>query len=141
MAKINGHGQGWVQIVQLTSAFQDNCPLNEASKHHSYHTVFILNKKKNIRLCTARAGNVIGGGDWSSYRLIPDCMKMWLSNKKPLIRNPNSTRPWQHVLEALSGYLILAIELTQNAEIYIFSKSSNVFDILSCDASKTSFSI
>jgi len=84
---------------------------------HSYFKTFILNKKKNIRLCTARAGNVIGGGDWSSYRLIPDCMKMWLSNKKPLIRNPNSTRPWQHVLEALSGYLVLAIELTQNEKI------------------------
>ena len=84
---------------------------------HSYFKTFILNKKKNIRLCTARAGNVIGGGDWSSYRLIPDCMKMWLSNKKPLIRNPNSTRPWQHVLEALSGYLVLAIKLTQNEKI------------------------
>ena len=84
---------------------------------HSYFKTFIINKKKNIRLCTARAGNVIGGGDWSNYRLIPDCMKMWLSNKKPIIRNPNSTRPWQHVLEALSGYLTLAIELTKNEKI------------------------
>ena len=84
---------------------------------HSYYQTFILNKKKNIKLCTARAGNVIGGGDWSNYRLIPDCMKMWLNNKTPIIRNPNSTRPWQHVLEALSGYLTLALEMTKNDRI------------------------
>ena len=84
---------------------------------HSYYQTFILNKKKNIKLCTARAGNVIGGGDWSNYRLIPDCMKMWLKNKTPIIRNPNSTRPWQHVLEALSGYLTLALEMTKNDRI------------------------
>ena len=83
---------------------------------HSYYQTFMKNKK-NIRLCTARAGNVIGGGDWSSHRLIPDCMKMWLNNKIPKIRKPNSTRPWQHVLEALSGYLILALELTKNKQL------------------------
>ena len=84
---------------------------------HSYCQTFILNKKKNIKLCTARAGNVIGGGDWSNFRLIPDCMKMWLKKKTPTIRNPYSTRPWQHVLEALYGYLVLAIELTKNEKI------------------------
>ncbi len=62
-------------------------------------------------LASARAGNVIGGGDWSKNRLIPDCMKMWLNNKTPQIRNPNSTRPWQHVLEPLSGYLLLGSRL------------------------------
>jgi CDP-glucose 4,6-dehydratase len=94
---------------------------------HSYYQTFFANKKKNIKLCTARAGNVIGGGDWSNFRLIPDCMKMWLNNKKPLIRNPNSTRPWQHVLEALSGYLVLAYELTKNEKINgnSFNFSSN----------------
>ena len=83
---------------------------------HSYYQTF-FSKKKNIRLCTARAGNVIGGGDWSDFRLIPDCMKMWLKNKTPIIRNPKSTRPWQHVLEALSGYLVLAYEITKNEKI------------------------
>ena len=83
---------------------------------HSYYQTFFVNKKK-IRLCSARAGNVIGGGDWSDFRLIPDCMKMWLNNKLVIIRNPNATRPWQHVLEALSGYLILAYEMTKNKEI------------------------
>lgn len=84
---------------------------------HSYYKTFIENKNKKLRICTARAGNVIGGGDWSDKRLIPDCMKMWLKNKKPIIRNPNSTRPWQHVLEALSGYLDLALYLKKNASI------------------------
>ena len=68
--------------------------------------------KKNIAV--ARAGNVIGGGDWSDDRLIPDCIKSWSKNKKVMIRNPNSTRPWQHVLEAVRGYLTLATKLNQN---------------------------
>ena len=59
----------------------------------------------------ARAGNVIGGGDWAKNRLIPDCMKAWSKNKKVYLRNPNSTRPWQHVLEAVWGYLHLAAKL------------------------------
>ena len=68
-------------------------------------------------MCTARAGNVIGGGDWSPNRLIPDCMKTWLTNNIPIIRNPNSTRPWQHVLEALSGYLELALALDKDSKL------------------------
>ena len=67
-------------------------------------------KYKNILLAVARAGNVIGGGDWSDEGFIPDCVKSW-SKKEVVLRNPNSTRPWQHVLEALSGYLILSIKL------------------------------
>ena len=76
-----------------------------------------LKTKKNISLAIARAGNVIGGGDWSSDRLIPDCIKSWSKNKKVLLRNPDSTRPWQHVLEALSGYLILAVNLSENKKL------------------------
>mgnify|MGYP001232753745 CR=1 FL=1 len=74
--------------------------------------------KKNITIGIARAGNVIGGGDWSLNRLIPDCVKSWSINKKVLIRSPNSTRPWQHVLEALSGYLILSNELSLNKKLH-----------------------
>ena len=59
------------------------------------------------RVSTARAGNVIGGGDWADARIIPDCVRAWADGKKAYIRNPNSTRPWQHVLEPLSGYLWL----------------------------------
>ena len=73
-----------------------------------------LKYKKNILLAVARAGNVIGGGDWSDERLIPDCVKSWSKKKEVVLRNPNSTRPWQHVLEALSGYLILSIKLLKN---------------------------
>lgn len=59
-------------------------------------------------VASARAGNVIGGGDWSRDRLIPDAIKAFEKNKRLIIRNPLATRPWQHVLEPLSGYLILA---------------------------------
>ena len=72
-------------------------------------------KQKNIGLATARAGNVIGGGDWSSDRLIPDMIKSWSKNKKLLIRYPMATRPWQHVLEPISGYLLLAESLWGNS--------------------------
>ena len=62
-------------------------------------------------LSSARAGNVIGGGDWQKDRIIPDCIRA-LENEKPIeIRNPNATRPWQHVLEPLSGYLLLASKM------------------------------
>ena len=68
-------------------------------------------KEKNIGIATARAGNVIGGGDWSKNRIIPDCVKTVIENKNMIIRSPNSTRPWQHVLEPISGYLILGKKL------------------------------
>lgn len=64
--------------------------------------------KHNHALATARAGNVIGGGDWSEDRLIPDALKAFEFRKPLVIRNPLATRPWQHVLEPLSGYLVLA---------------------------------
>lgn len=65
------------------------------------------------KLASVRAGNVIGGGDWASDRLIPDIVRAMIAGDKPLIRAPNSVRPWQHVLEALSGYLMIAERLTQ----------------------------
>jgi CDP-glucose 4,6-dehydratase len=64
-------------------------------------------------LASARAGNVIGGGDWSEDRLIPDALKAFETKKLLMIRNPLATRPWQHVLEPLSGYLVLAQALYQ----------------------------
>jgi CDP-glucose 4,6-dehydratase len=63
------------------------------------------------RVVSARAGNVVGGGDFALDRLVPDCIRAYLSGKKLLIRNPSATRPWQHVLEPLSGYLLLAEKL------------------------------
>jgi CDP-glucose 4,6-dehydratase len=61
-----------------------------------------------VAIASARAGNVIGGGDWSEDRLIPDAIKAFEANQVLMIRNPLATRPWQHVLEPLSGYLVLA---------------------------------
>lgn len=71
-------------------------------------------RKKPYLMATARAGNVIGGGDWAQDRLIPDCIKSINSNKPIEIRNPISIRPWQHVLEPLSGYLLLGQKLLQS---------------------------
>ncbi len=81
-----------------------------------YHSFF--KKNKLIGIATARAGNVIGGGDWSKDRLIPDAIKYLKSSKQIVIRNPNFNRPWQHVLEPLYGYLILAMKLSKNANKY-----------------------
>ena len=68
-------------------------------------------KKKKIRIATARAGNVIGGGDFSKDRIIPDYFRSLLKKQKLILRSPNSIRPWQHVLEPLYGYLILLMKL------------------------------
>lgn len=67
--------------------------------------------KHGISIATARAGNVIGGGDWATDRLIPDCIRAVLAEKPVMIRNRHAVRPWQHVLEPLSGYLQLAQKL------------------------------
>ena len=77
-----------------------------------------FSKNDKIRIGVGRAGNVIGGGDWSENRLIPDCMRSWSKNKKVILRKPNSTRPWQHVLEAIYGYLTLAKELKRRKNVH-----------------------
>lgn len=69
---------------------------------------FNLDHHSNVAISTARAGNVIGGGDWAKDRLVPDIMKAFEQNHEMQIRNPSAIRPWQHVLEPLSGYLTLA---------------------------------
>lgn len=71
-----------------------------------------------IRIAIARAGNVIGGGDWANDRIVPDCIRSWSKRKKVILRNPSATRPWQHVLEPLSGYLKLASELNERTELH-----------------------
>lgn len=68
----------------------------------------------SVALATARAGNVIGGGDWATDRLIPDCVSALLAGEPVRIRNPHAIRPWQHVLEPLSGYLTLAQRLYES---------------------------
>ena len=75
---------------------------------HSYEKSFL--KDMDIAVSTARAGNVIGGGDFAADRIIPDCVRAVSSGKKIAVRNPHSTRPYQHVLEPLGAYLLIAEE-------------------------------
>jgi len=75
-------------------------------------------QEQGIELASVRAGNVIGGGDWADDRLIPDILRSFEKNEPVVIRNPKATRPWQHVLEPLSGYLVLAQKLYENQEDY-----------------------
>ena len=104
----------------------------------SYLKSFYSHPKNKIFISIARAGNVIGGGDWAEGRLIPDCMKRWSKNKTVILRNPKSTRPWQHVLDVLRGYLILAVNLKKrrsiNGEIFNFGpkkeENSDVINIV-----------
>jgi CDP-glucose 4,6-dehydratase len=88
----------------------------------AYRSSYFVNQQLNssttqrhgAAVATARAGNVIGGGDWATDRLIPDCIRAILKGEEILIRNPHAIRPWQHVLEPLSGYLLLAQRLCED---------------------------
>jgi len=96
---------------------------------NSYLNSYIFNKAPNVRIAIGRAGNVIGGGDWAYGRVVPDCMRAWSLKDSVTIRNPESTRPWQHVLEPLSGYLVLAYNLFSSSnlsgEAYNFGPSAD----------------
>jgi CDP-glucose 4,6-dehydratase len=82
----------------------------------SYRRSFL--QEQGVSLASVRAGNVIGGGDWADDRLIPDILRSFEKNKPVVIRNPKATRPWQHVLEPLSGYLILAQKMYHDQNKY-----------------------
>ena len=84
----------------------------------SYLKSFFASEDCEVRIASARAGNVIGGGDWAKDRIIPDCVKAWSQDKIVQLRNPNATRPWQHVLEPLSGYLRLAYDLDKSKRLH-----------------------
>jgi CDP-glucose 4,6-dehydratase len=87
----------------------------------SYRNCFFNDKTYPIHkkaIAVARAGNVIGGGDWSQDRLIPDIIKALNKNERIEIRNPDAIRPWQHVLEPLFGYLLLAAKLHESPQLY-----------------------
>jgi CDP-glucose 4,6-dehydratase len=76
-----------------------------------------FNSLPHIRLATVRAGNVVGGGDWAVNRVVPDAFRAWSKNMPILLRSPGSTRPWQHVLEPLGGYLLLAKRLLEDPKV------------------------
>lgn len=88
------------------------CELVTSAYRRSYFA------ETGIALASARAGNVIGGGDWAEDRLVPDILRAFEANQSVVIRNPNSTRPWQHVLEPLFGYLSLAEKLWDKPKTY-----------------------
>ena len=81
----------------------------------AYHRSFFQHEDKLV--VTTRAGNVIGGGDWGENRIVPDCITAWAKGEEVTLRNPRATRPWQHVLEPLSGYLWLATQLYKNHDL------------------------
>jgi len=82
----------------------------------AYRNSFLQNN--GIAVASARAGNVIGGGDWAADRLVPDILRAFEQNQPVVIRNPHATRPWQHVLEPLSGYLSLAAHLYTDGQAF-----------------------
>ncbi|MZP55355.1 MAG: CDP-glucose 4,6-dehydratase [Bacteroidales bacterium] len=86
----------------------------------SYRLSFTQSSNQSINqsISTTRAGNVIGGGDWAEYRLVPDCIRALETDQPIIIRNPYALRPWQHVLEPLSGYLFLALKMAEDPEKY-----------------------
>ncbi|MFB2777580.1 MULTISPECIES: CDP-glucose 4,6-dehydratase [Shewanella] len=84
---------------------------------HAYHQSFFP-QGHNVRLATGRAGNVIGGGDWASDRIVADCVRAWSTDHQVEIRCPQATRPWQHVLEPLSGYLMLGEKLATDDSLH-----------------------
>ena len=79
------------------------------------HSYFVSFFKDGPACATTRAGNVIGGGDWAQDRIVPDCARAWSAGQAARIRSPHATRPWQHVLEPLSGYLWLGARLIREA--------------------------
>jgi CDP-glucose 4,6-dehydratase len=98
------NSKGCAELV--TNAFRDSFFSPKTIKDHG------------IALASARAGNCIGGGDWTSHQLIPDLMRAFLNDKPCLIRNPSAYRPWQFLLEPLRGYLILAEHLAEFGDRY-----------------------
>ena len=94
----------------------------------SYVQSFFQNNS-HVKVGVTRAGNVIGGGDWAVDRIIPDCVRAWAGSQSVDIRSPHATRPWQHVLEPLSGYLLLGATLfdskTLNGEAYNFGPAAS----------------
>ena len=82
--------------------------------------------KKKIEIIILRAGNIIGGGDWNKYRIIPDIFRSLYTNKKTYIRNPNAIRPWQHIFEILNFFILAIVQksrLSHNPEIFNIAPS------------------
>ena len=90
------------------AATTPTAPAKRALKLWSPATASSYFAAKGVTVATARAGNVIGGGDWSADRIIPDAVRAWSANETLQVRRPQAVRPWQHVIEPLCAYLVLA---------------------------------
>ena len=106
--------------IEREEGYREDEPLGghdpySSSKAGSEIVTSSYRRSFSLGVASARAGNVIGGGDWAEDRLLPDMMRSFMANEVVTIRNPASTRPWQHVLEPLHGYLLLAERLHENA--------------------------
>ena len=108
---MNGYGaiekmSLWADMIHIVAAKHSEL------QHHLLGDLLVLDYLNHgVGIATARAGNVVGGGDWSKDRLLPDIISAYENSQKLIIRNPESTRPWQHVLEPLYGYIMLAEKL------------------------------
>ena len=91
----------------------------------SYRRSFFGTPESSVWVASARAGNVIGGGDWAQDRIVPDCMRALMSNETIAVRNKLSTRPWQHVLEPLGGYLTLGAALASRMRFHDYASGFN----------------
>ncbi len=83
----------------------------------TYANSFFNREESNVKVASVRAGNVIGGGDWAQNRIVPDCMRAWSEGKPVQVRTLKATRPWQHVLEPLSGYLLVGKKLHEEPKL------------------------
>ena len=103
-------------VVMITT---DKCYENrEQIWGRSFFNPADYGKKHHVSIASVRAGNVVGGGDWSKDRIVPDCIRALEANKPIEIRSPKAIRPWQHVLEPLSGYMLLASKMLQEPTKY-----------------------
>ena len=116
------HNNEWIWGYRENDKLGGNDPYSISKTMAEYviksYLAASFNNNSNVKIAIGRAGNVIGGGDWANDRLVPDCIKSWTKNEIVAIRSPNSTRPWQHVLEPLSGYLKLASMLYSSTNLH-----------------------
>ena len=110
-----------------TSVLNGNCPYSISKVICELISSSYFDIRKNMRVRTVRGGNVIGGGDWSKNRIVPDLVKSLINQTTPILRNPNHTRPWSYVLDTILGYLLVGLDAVNS------KKSFDSFNIGSLD--------
>lgn len=110
--------KGYCELDELGGRDPYSASKAAAEMVYAAYSDSFFNHRPDFDICSVRAGNVIGGGDWALDRVVPDSIKSLQSGQPVKLRNPTATRPWQHVLEPLSGYLLLAAQLYQSPKKY-----------------------